>query len=144
MGIRSRYHDLGHLSEKQNFLLCQKKLVKCQDNADCFFVIEIIVHYKFVPHGQTVNQVFYKDVLIRLGEKIRKKHPEKWRTRTWFLHNDNEPAHSAPSISAFLAVKKYLLSCTLPIFLVWSRVTFFFPKTKICTRRPAISRCRRN
>jgi hypothetical protein len=40
--------------------------IECQDNDDCFFFdIEGIVYYEFVPHGQTVNQVFYKDVLIR-------------------------------------------------------------------------------
>ncbi|VVC41658.1 Transposase, type 1,Winged helix-turn-helix DNA-binding domain, partial [Cinara cedri] len=45
-----------------------------------FFDIEGIVHYEFVPHGQTVNQVFYKDVLIRFRERIREKRPEKWRS----------------------------------------------------------------
>lgn len=71
-----------------------------------FFDIEGIVYYEFVPHGQTVNQVFYKDVLIRLRERIRKKCPEKWRSGTWFLHHDNAPAHSALSIREFLAEKK--------------------------------------
>ncbi|KAL4120451.1 hypothetical protein QTP88_013142 [Uroleucon formosanum] len=71
-----------------------------------FFDIEGIIHYEFVPHGQTVNQVFYKDVLIRLRERIRKKRPEKWRNGTWFLHHDNAPAHSALSIREFLADKK--------------------------------------
>lgn len=71
-----------------------------------FFDIEGIVYYEFVPHGQTVNQVFYKDVLIRLRERIRKKRPEKWRSGTWFLHHDNAPAHSALSIREFLAEKK--------------------------------------
>ncbi|KAL4100983.1 hypothetical protein QTP88_021004 [Uroleucon formosanum] len=71
-----------------------------------FFDIEGIIYYEFVPHGQTVNQVFYKDVLIRLRERIRKKRQEKWRNGTWFLHHDNAPAHSAPSIREFLADKK--------------------------------------
>jgi len=53
--------------------------VERQDNTSS------IVHHEFVPHGQTVNQVFYKDVLIRLREKIHKKRPEKCRTRTWAL-----------------------------------------------------------
>ena len=37
-----------------------------------FFDIEGIVYYEFVPHGQTVNQVFYKDVLIHLRENSQK------------------------------------------------------------------------
>lgn len=44
-----------------------------------FLDIESIFHYEFVPSEQTVHQVFYKDVLIRLREKIRKKLPKKGR-----------------------------------------------------------------
>lgn len=56
------------------------------------FDIEGSIHYEFVPKGLIVNQVFYKDVLIRLREKIRKKRPEKWRNETWFLYHDNAPS----------------------------------------------------
>jgi len=44
-----------------------------------FFDIEGIVRREIVPRGQTVNQVFYKDVLIHLQKWNRKKRPEKWR-----------------------------------------------------------------
>jgi len=33
-----------------------------------FFDIRGIVHYEFVPTGQTVNQVYYLEVLERLHE----------------------------------------------------------------------------
>jgi len=33
------------------------------------FDIRGTVHYEFVPTGQTVNQVYYFEVLKRLGEK---------------------------------------------------------------------------
>uniref|UniRef100_A0A2S2Q787 Mariner Mos1 transposase n=1 Tax=Sipha flava TaxID=143950 RepID=A0A2S2Q787_9HEMI len=71
-----------------------------------FYDIEGIFHYEFVSRGQIVNQVFYKDVLIRLQERIRKKRPEKWRSEIWYLHHDNAPTHSALSIREFLAEKK--------------------------------------
>ena len=35
-----------------------------------------IVHYDFVPTGQTVNEVYYLEVLQRLREKVRRKRPE--------------------------------------------------------------------
>jgi len=38
-----------------------------------FFDIRGIVHYEFVPTGQTVNQVSYLEVLERLHEKVRWK-----------------------------------------------------------------------
>jgi len=34
-----------------------------------FFYISGTVHYEFVPTGQTVNQVYYLEVLERLREK---------------------------------------------------------------------------
>ncbi|KAL4131595.1 hypothetical protein QTP88_008888 [Uroleucon formosanum] len=100
-----------------------------------FFDIEGIVHYEFVPHGQTVNQVFYKDVLMRLREKIRKKCPEKWRTETWFLHHDNAPAHSALSIREFLADKKIPVVPHPPYSPDLAPCDFFlFPKLKFALK----------
>lgn len=42
------------------------------------FGIEDIFHQDFVPRGQTVDLKFYKDLLIRLRQMIRKIRPEKW------------------------------------------------------------------
>ena len=48
--------------------------IKSQNNvADFFFYISGIVHYEFVTTGQTVNQVYYLEVLERLREKVRRK-----------------------------------------------------------------------
>ena len=38
-----------------------------------FFDIRGIVHYEFIPAGQTVYQVYYLEVLERLCEKVRRK-----------------------------------------------------------------------
>jgi len=38
-----------------------------------FFDANGIVHKEFVPHGQTVNQQFYLEVLKRLHDSVRKK-----------------------------------------------------------------------
>jgi len=45
--------------------------IKSQNNvAEFFFYIRGIVHYEFVPTGQTVNQAYYLEVLERLREKL--------------------------------------------------------------------------
>ena len=65
-----------------------------------------IVHYEFVPTGQTVNQVYYLQVLKRLREKVRRKRPELFAYNSWILHHDNAPAHTALSVKEFLATKQ--------------------------------------
>jgi len=41
-----------------------------------FFLIRGIAHYEFVPTGQTINKVYYLEVLERLGDKVIRKRPE--------------------------------------------------------------------
>lgn len=71
-----------------------------------FFDSQGIVHQEFVPQNQTLNQAYYKEVLIRLREKIRGKRPALFRTRAWFLQHDNAPGHNSLAIREFLAEKK--------------------------------------
>jgi len=70
-----------------------------------FFDIRGIVHYEFVPTGQTINQVYYLEVLER-REKFRWKRPELFANYSWILHHDNAPAHMALSVREFLATKQ--------------------------------------
>jgi len=74
-----------------------------------FFYIRGIVHYEFVPTGQTVNQVYYLEVLERLGEKVRQEQPELFANNSWILHHDNAPAHIALSVREVLATKQITL-----------------------------------
>jgi len=68
----------------------------------CFFDIKALVHFEFVPQGQTVNQQFYHEVLKRLRDAVRRKRPELWRSGEWLLYHDNAPAHTALSVRQFL------------------------------------------
>ena len=59
-----------------------------------FFDIEGIVHYEYVPQGQTVNQQFYLQVLNRLRLAVFRKRPQKLAAGAWALHHDNAPTHT--------------------------------------------------
>ncbi|KAJ8950203.1 hypothetical protein NQ318_003194 [Aromia moschata] len=54
----------------------------------------------FLREGQTVNQIYYLNVLATLRE--RKKRPKLCKNKLWILHQDNAPAHNV------LSVKRYL------------------------------------
>jgi len=67
-----------------------------------FFDIRGIVHVEWVPEGQTVNQVYYKEVFTNLRERVRRRRrPEMWKNGLWILHQDNAPAHNALSVKTF-------------------------------------------
>lgn len=60
-----------------------------------FFDYRCVVHYEFLPPGQTVNKEYYLSVMRRLREAIRHKRLELWANNSWFLHHDNAPSHTA-------------------------------------------------
>ena len=105
--------------------------IKSQNNFADFFYIRGIVHYEFVPTGQTVNQVYYLEVLGRLREKVRRKRPKLFAKNLWILHQDNAPAHTALSVREFLATKQMTV-LDHPVYspdLAPSDI-FLFPKIK--------------
>ena len=79
--------------------------VQIQDRSDAhhFFDQKGLVHHEFVPEGQTVNQNFYKEVLGRLHDRVRRSRRNLWENHSWLLHHDNAPAHTALSMRQFLA-----------------------------------------
>ena len=68
----------------------------------CFFDIKGLIHFEFVPQGQTVNQQFYLEVLEGFRDAVGRKCPELWRSGEWLLHYDNAPANTALSVRQFL------------------------------------------
>ena len=78
-----------------------------------FIDIDRLVHHEFVPTGQTVNKEFYKTVLQRLHDAVRRHRPEKWCSGNWILHHNNAPAHRVVTTNEFLA-KHNILSLPQP------------------------------
>ena len=68
-----------------------------------FFDSRGVVHHEYAPQGQTINKEYYRDVLRRLRDAVRRKRQDLWSTGNWRLHHDNASAHSSHLIQTFLA-----------------------------------------
>jgi len=44
-----------------------------------FFDIQGVIYIDWVTEGQTVNQVYYKNVLTTLRERVRRRGPDMWK-----------------------------------------------------------------
>jgi len=95
-----------------------------------FFYIGGIVHYEFVPNGQTVSQAYYLEVLERLREEVRWKRPELFANNSWILHHNNAPAHTALSAREFLTTKQITV-LEHPVYLLDLAPSDFFLFQKI-------------
>jgi hypothetical protein len=71
-----------------------------------FFDWQGVIHYKFVPRGQTANKEFYVAVLKHLRETVCRKRPPLWTSQSWVVHHDNAPAHSSFLVCNFLGKNK--------------------------------------
>lgn len=56
-----------------------------------------------------MNKEYYLEVLATLRERVRRKRPEMWKNKSWILHQDNTPAHTA------LVVKSFLTNHGIPV-----------------------------
>uniref|UniRef100_A0A3B5AEK4 Tc1-like transposase DDE domain-containing protein n=1 Tax=Stegastes partitus TaxID=144197 RepID=A0A3B5AEK4_9TELE len=96
-----------------------------------FFDVRGIIHCKFLPQGQMINQHVYKEILQNLLCSVREKRRELWQDKLWLLHHDNTPAHDALSIRQFLAEKNIAVLEQPPYsphLALWD--FFLFPKLK--------------
>jgi len=80
--------------------------IASEDDDNCFFDAEGVIHREFVVEGQKVNAEFYVGVLDRLLKRIRRIRTAKFQSSEWFLHCDNAPSHNAAIVNKFLANRK--------------------------------------
>ena len=67
-----------------------------------FFISTWLSYIDCLPEGQTVNKVYYKNILTTLRERVRRR-PDTWKNASWILHHDNASAHNALSVKNYLA-----------------------------------------
>ena len=112
--------DTNQMSSKLNTASSRpKKAWQMKSNVKtmliAFFVIDRLVHHKYVPRGRMVNKDFYTTVLQHLRDAVCRHHPEKWHFGNWILHHGNAPAHRAVTTNGFL-VKHNILSLPRPLY----------------------------
>jgi hypothetical protein len=68
-----------------------------------FLDVKGIVHFDFIPQGQTVNQAYFVEILKQLHEAVHRKRHELW-PYNFIFHHDIGPTHEELS-KQFLAQK---------------------------------------
>jgi len=77
--------------------------IASEDDFNCFFDAEGVIHRAFVSEGQKVNAKLYVGVLDRLAKRIRRARTAKFQSNKWFFLHDNAPSHNAAIVKKFLA-----------------------------------------
>ena len=60
-----------------------------------FFDWQGVIHKEFVPEGKNINALYYKGVMERFLNRIRRVRPGMCESGDWFLLHDNSPSHIA-------------------------------------------------
>jgi len=96
-----------------------------------FFDWQGVIHKEFVPEGETINAVYYKGVMERLLNRIRRVRPGMCESGDWFLLHDNAPSHNATIVKQFLAQRKVTVLDHPPYSPDLAPADYFlFPKVK--------------
>jgi len=96
-----------------------------------FFDLDGIVQAEFVPRNTTVNSEYYKGLLERLINDVRRKRPEKW-ANGFILHHDNAPCHTSLLVWQFLSNKNIMVCPHPPYSPDLALCNFWlFPKVKM-------------
>ena len=80
--------------------------VSCEDLLMIFFDWQGVIRKEFVSKGETINAVYYKGVMERLLNRIRRVRPGMCESGDWFILHDNAPSHNATIVEHFLAQRK--------------------------------------
>jgi hypothetical protein len=92
-------HKVKNVYQEQvcsNGVESENAKVACESNVGCIFYAEIIFHREFLPQIVTVSCKFYKQPIKRVITEFQE-------SGSWYLLQDNAPAHSSGVVSEFLA-----------------------------------------
>jgi len=120
---------VGETWPRPKKLRFQKSLVKTM--LVIFFDWQGVIHKEFVPGGETVNAVYYRGVMGRLLNRIRRVRPGMCESGDRFPSHDNAPSHNAAIFKQFLAQRKVIVLDHPPHSPGLAPADYFlFPKAK--------------
>ena len=67
-----------------------------------FFDSTGMIYVHWVPTGQTVNKVYYVEVLREFRKRFRRKRPALFLSGQWHFHQDNAPVHNSILVTDYL------------------------------------------
>ena len=96
-----------------------------------FFDWQGVIHKEFVPEGEIINTVYYKVVMERLLNRIRRVRQGMCESGDWLLLHDNAPSYNATIVKQFLAQRKVTVLDHPPYSPDLAPADYFlFPKVK--------------
>ena len=93
-----------------------------------FFEWQGIIHKEFVPEGEAINAVYYKGVMERLLNRIRRVRLGICESGDWFLLHDNAPSHNATIVKQLLAQREVTVLDHPPYSPDLAPADYFFPQ----------------
>ena len=93
---------VGETWPRSKKLRFQKSRVKSM--SVIFFDWQGVIHKELVPESETIN--YYKGVMERLLNRIRRVRPGMCESGDWFLLHDNALSHNATIVKQFLAQRR--------------------------------------
>ena len=61
-----------------------------------------MIYMHWVPTGQTVNKVYYIEVLREFRKRFRRKRPALFKSGQWHFQQDNAPVHNSIVVTNYL------------------------------------------
>ena len=120
---------VGETSPRPKKLRFQKSRVK--NMLMIVFDWQGVIHKEFVPEDESINAVYYKGIMERLLNRIRRVRPGMCESGDWFLLHDNAPFHNATIVKQFLAQRKVTVLHHPPYSPDLAPADYFlFPKVK--------------
>jgi len=97
-----RPSSVWHMSNSPCLKKARMSKLKIKSMLICFFDSQGVVHKEFVPQGQAVNKLYYREVLELLRKRVHCVRPGI--VDTWLLHHNNSPCHTAISVNEFIFI----------------------------------------